>query len=103
VLYVIYFFIGKECSKKWQLLRVGYRKRRHSLDAPTGSGAKKIKKWAYFEVSSFLEPHMVERAAVTNITGSSSSRSYSTDSEGFLEKTFSDEEIQIDHGVDSSN
>jgi hypothetical protein len=84
VLYVIYFFIGKECSKKWQLLRVAYRKRRHSLDAPTESGAKKIKKWAYFEVS-FLESHMVERAAVTNITGSSSSRSYITDSEGFLE------------------
>jgi hypothetical protein len=81
----MYFFIGKEYSKKWQLLRAGYRKRRHSLDAPSVSKAKKKKKWAYFEALSFLVPHMVERATATNITESSASRSYITDSEGFLE------------------
>ncbi|KAF2879906.1 hypothetical protein ILUMI_26275 [Ignelater luminosus] len=56
----------KDCSKKWQLLRAGFRKRHHEY-LPTGSdSASKKKKWVYFDALSFLDVYMAERPTETN-------------------------------------
>ncbi|KAF2901607.1 hypothetical protein ILUMI_04579 [Ignelater luminosus] len=56
----------KDCSKKWQLLRAGLRKRRYEY-LPTGSdSASKKKKRVYFDALSFLDVHMAERPTETN-------------------------------------
>ncbi|KAF5287102.1 hypothetical protein FQA39_LY16087 [Lamprigera yunnana] len=46
--------------------RTGYRTRGEKY-LPSGSGAKPIKKWVYFESLMFLEPYMTERNTSTNL------------------------------------
>ncbi|KAF5303290.1 hypothetical protein FQA39_LY10029 [Lamprigera yunnana] len=57
----------QELRKKWQILRTGYRTRRGEKYLPSGSGAKPIKKWVYFDSLMFLEPYMTERNTSTNL------------------------------------
>ncbi|KAF5284908.1 hypothetical protein FQA39_LY16863 [Lamprigera yunnana] len=45
----------------------GYRTRRGEKYLPSGSGAKPIKKWVYFDSLMFLEPYMTERNTSTNL------------------------------------
>ncbi|KAF5286046.1 hypothetical protein FQA39_LY16450 [Lamprigera yunnana] len=45
----------------------GYRTRRGEKYLPSGSGAKPIKKWVYFNSLMFLEPYMTERNTSTNL------------------------------------
>ncbi|KAF5301725.1 hypothetical protein FQA39_LY10656 [Lamprigera yunnana] len=57
----------QELRNKWQILRTGYRTRRGEKYLPSGSGAKPIKKWVYFDSLIFLEPYMTERNTSTNL------------------------------------
>ncbi|KAF5273789.1 hypothetical protein FQA39_LY00904 [Lamprigera yunnana] len=57
----------QELRKKWQILRTGYRTRKGEKYLPSGSGAKPIKKWVYFDSLMFLEPYMTERNTSTNL------------------------------------
>ncbi|KAF5271745.1 hypothetical protein FQA39_LY08068 [Lamprigera yunnana] len=57
----------QELRKKWRILRTGYRTRRGEKYLPSGSGAKPIKKWVYFDSLMFLEPYMTERNTWTNL------------------------------------
>ncbi|KAF5287782.1 hypothetical protein FQA39_LY15718 [Lamprigera yunnana] len=57
----------QELRKKWQILRTGYRTRRGEKYLPSGSGAKPIKKWVYFDSLMFLESYMTERNTSTNL------------------------------------
>ncbi|KAF5300320.1 hypothetical protein FQA39_LY11177 [Lamprigera yunnana] len=57
----------QELRKKWQILRTGYRTRGGEKYLASGSGAKPIKKWVYFDSLMFLEPYMTERNTSTNL------------------------------------
>ncbi|XP_072380926.1 uncharacterized protein [Diabrotica undecimpunctata] len=92
------------CVKKWQMLPAGYRKRRHEYEAPSGSGAKPIKKWVYFDHLTFLERHIQPTKSNVPLPEpfdslppsekSGSCQSFQPDEEGFLE-TDEDETIRV--------
>ncbi|KAF5271329.1 hypothetical protein FQA39_LY08127 [Lamprigera yunnana] len=56
----------RTCIKR-RRTKTGYRTRRGEKYLPSGSGAKPIKKWVYFDSLMFLELYMTERNTSTNL------------------------------------
>ena len=63
-----YFFIAKECIKKWRGLRVSYvrEKKREKERTRSGAGRVNHKPWKYYAVMGFLAPFVEQRATSGN-------------------------------------
>ena len=63
-----YFFIAKECIKKWRGLRDSYMREKKREKERTRSGAGQVthKPWKYFAVMGFLAPFVEQRATSGN-------------------------------------
>ncbi|KAF5296039.1 hypothetical protein FQA39_LY12661 [Lamprigera yunnana] len=105
------FTVKQELRKKWQILRTGYRTRRGEKYLPSGSGAKPIKKWVYFDSLMFLEPYMTERNTnlkkvsnklhpVHNVSSQSYAKAYMLNDYGIL---VSDEAEESDQNTEEYN
>lgn len=63
----LYFFIGAELKRKWTNIRDYYRKEiQKPKRIPTGSSAKKSKKYIYSDLLCFLTPVFANRKSEGN-------------------------------------
>uniref|UniRef100_A0A1A8LKB3 MADF domain-containing protein n=1 Tax=Nothobranchius pienaari TaxID=704102 RepID=A0A1A8LKB3_9TELE len=60
---------GEKAKKRWKNLRDTYMRVRKSLkERKSGSAAGGQKTWKYYQIMSFLEPHLKERVTSGNLT-----------------------------------